>query len=25
MFHRGEYTVGQVKDHLEAAGIRVKR
>ena len=25
MFHRGEYTVGQVKDHLEAAGIRVRR
>ena len=25
MFHRGEYTVGQVKDYLEAAGIRVRR
>jgi len=22
MFHRGEYTVGQVKDYLEAKGIR---
>ncbi|MBK7387239.1 MAG: imidazole glycerol phosphate synthase subunit HisF [Methanothrix sp.] len=25
MFHRGEYTVGQVKDYLESRGIRVKR
>lgn len=25
MFHRGEYTVGQVKDYLEANGIRVRR
>ena len=25
MFHRGEYTVGQVKDYLEAKGIRVRR
>lgn len=25
MFHRGEYTVGQVKDYLESNGIRVRR
>jgi len=25
MFHRGEYTVGQVKDYLEAKGINVRR
>lgn len=25
MFHRGEYTVGQVKDYLESKGIRVRR
>jgi len=25
IFHRGEYTVGQVKDYLEANGIRVRR
>ena len=25
MFHRGEYTVGQVKDYLEGKGIRVRR
>ncbi|MGE4381284.1 MAG: imidazole glycerol phosphate synthase subunit HisF, partial [Methanothrix sp.] len=25
MFHRGEYTVGQVKDYLESNGIRTKR
>jgi cyclase len=25
MFHRGEYTVGQVKDYLESKGVRVRR
>ncbi|TFH48328.1 MAG: imidazole glycerol phosphate synthase subunit HisF, partial [Methanothrix sp.] len=25
MFHRGEYTVGQVKDYLEANGIKVRK
>jgi imidazole glycerol phosphate synthase subunit HisF len=25
MFHRGEYTVGQVKDYLEAKGIKVRK
>ncbi len=25
MFHRGEYTVGQVKDYLESKGINVRR
>jgi len=25
MFHRGEYTVGQVKDYLESKGIKVRR
>jgi cyclase len=25
IFHYGEYTVGQVKDHLGAAGLEVRR
>jgi len=25
MFHRGEYTVGQVKDYLESRGLKVRR
>ncbi len=25
MFHRGEYTVGQVKDYLESKGVKVRR